>query len=564
MILESPSLETLRAFGADVCIIGSGPAGTVTGLALVDSKCRVLLLESGGRRSEPDFVDLARAENLAPGSHFEPHTAVARQLGGTSNLWAGRCLPFDPVDFGARPWLDLPGWPLSEADLAPYLERALEYLGAGPPVFRETLSGIDADPAFGFEALERWTNVPQIQRLHRAALEARGDLLVALRSTATGFRYDAAGRITDVEVHVEGEGRGLVPAARVVLAAGGNESTRLLLLEQRRRPALFGGPEGPLGRFYMGHLSGEIADIVFASRALHDGLDYHVDAHGTYVRRRLVPSEAVQRSAGLSNVAFWPVVPKVSNPAHRSGPLSAVFLALSFGPLGRRLIAEPVRLKHVGAPPYRRLAHARNVAGDLGRTLGFAPAFLWKHKVSRARLPGFFLRNPARRYGLEYHAEHLPNPESRLALGSLQDRLGQPRLRIDLRFTEADARAVVRAHAALETWLVRNGLARLAYRHADPADRHAAVLEAARDGAHQIGTIRMGYDSRTAVVDGQCRTFDVPNLFVVSTAVLPTSGQANPTLTAVQLGLRLADRLAAEPEGLQKPQPRIVDDSLIA
>ena len=32
---------------------------------------------------------------------------------------------------------------------------------------------------------------------------------------------------------------------------------------------------------------------------------------------------------------------------------------------------------------------------------------------------------------------------------------------------------------------------------------------------------------------------------MVSTAVLPTSGQANPTLTAVQLGLRLADDLAA-------------------
>ena len=46
------------------------------------------------------------------------------------------------------------------------------------------------------------------------------------------------------------------------------------------------------------------------------------------------------------------------------------------------------------------------------------------------------------------------------------------------------------------------------------------------------------------MIDGDCRAFDVPNLHVVSTAVLPTSGQANPTLTAVQLGLRLAARLA--------------------
>jgi len=43
----------------------------------------------------------------------------------------------------------------------------------------------------------------------------------------------------------------------------------------------------------------------------------------------------------------------------------------------------------------------------------------------------------------------------------------------------------------------------------------------------------------------RCQAFGTPGLFVVSTAVLPTSGQANPTLTAVQLGLRLADDLAA-------------------
>ena len=61
----------------------------------------------------------------------------------------------------------------------------------------------------------------------------------------------------------------------------------------------------------------------------------------------------------------------------------------------------------------------------------------------------------------------------------------------------------------------------------------------------------MGTDRATAVVDADCRTFDVPNLHVVSTAVLPTSGQANPTLTAVQLGLRLADHLAG-----QGPRPK--------
>ena len=544
MIAERPGPAALAAFGADVVVIGSGPVGTITALALADRGLRVLVLESGGPAPEPAADDLAVAECLTPDAHFAPETAVARRLGGTSNLWAGRCVPFDPIDFAARPWLGLDAWPIGADDLAPFLAPALAALGAGEAVLTAPVPGVAADPAFRSDTLERWTNQPRIHRLHGRALAGRPDLLVALRTTVTGFRTGPGGAIAGVEV-ATGEGRGEVPASRVVLAAGGNASTRLLLLEQARDPALFGGRDGPLGRFYMGHLSGQIADVVFGSRALHDALDYHVDAHGSYVRRRLVPAEATQGEERLSNVAFWPVVPSIANPAHRSGPLSAVFLALSVAPLGRRLIAEPVRLKHVGPPPYRRGTHLANVLRDLPRTLGFAPAFLWRNRVAKMRLPGFFLTNRAGRYGLEYHAEQLPNPESRLTLSDTsRDALGQPRLRIALRFTQADAAAVLRAHAALDGWLTRNRLATLDYYREGP-ERAAEVLEHARDGAHQVGTIRMGARAGEAVVDARLRAFGTPGLFVASTAVLPTSGQANPTLTAVQLGLRLADDIAA-------------------
>jgi choline dehydrogenase-like flavoprotein len=546
MISDAPDFAALSGFGAEVCVIGGGPVGIVTALDLARRGRRVLLLESGGMAPRAEAQALSQAENLDPASHHAPEITVARRLGGASNLWGGRCLPFDPVDFAERPWLgDLPAWPIGPDALEPWLAPACGWLAAGAAVFAEALPGVEADDGFGFESLERWSNRPRIQRLHAAALAALPNLMVALGTTALGFE-DApggSGRVAAVEAHVEGHGRGRIPVATVVLAAGGNESTRLLLAAQARNPGRFGGPDGPLGRTYMGHVNGTIADVVLDSRALHDGLDFHVDGHGSYVRRRLVPSAATQAAARLTNVAFWPVVPEIADPVHRSGPLSAVFLALSAGPLGRRLIAEPIRLKHVGLPPYRRGAHLANVIRDAPRTLGFAPAFLWRNRVARMRLPGFFLRNPARRYGLEYHAEHLPHPGSRLTLSETVDRLGLPRLRIRLAFAEADAAAVLRAHDALGDWLVRNRLGRIEHR-APEAARVAAVLAEAKHGNHQVGTVRMGSDRRSAVVDGDCRVFDAANLYVVSTAVLPTSGQANPTLTAVQLGLRLAARLA--------------------
>ena len=92
--------------------------------------------------------------------------------------------------------------------------------------------------------------------------------------------------------------------------------------------------------------------------------------------------------------------------------------------------------------------------------------------------------------------------------------------RVVPRFGPDDAASVVRS---LEARLTRNRLAKHEFYQADPEARRAAVLANARDGAHQVGTIRMARESGQGVVDGRCRVFGTPGFHVVSTAVLPTS-----------------------------------------
>lgn len=46
-------------------------------------------------------------------------------------------------------------------------------------------------------------------------------------------------------------------------------------------------------------------------------------------------------------------------------------------------------------------------------------------------------------------------------------------------------------------------------------------------------------------LDADARVHGVGNLFVAGSSVFPTGGCSNPTLTAVALTLRLADRLRA-------------------
>lgn len=550
MLLDRPRLAELQALDVDLTIIGGGPVGLVTALAAREAGARVLVLESGGMDRDPAIQSQSDDTIDTPGTHHAGPLTTARRLGGAGHLWGGRCVPFDPIDFKGRPWLEgcTDDWPITATDLDPYLAQALDYLGAGDPVLEDPLPAplhthLDTDPTFAAHRLERWTADPRIERRHMAQLRADPGLYVALGCSVCSAKR-TGDQITDLGIWTEAEGSiGLLPVGQVILAAGGMASTRFLLAVQAENPALFGGPQGPLGRFYMGHVNGQIADITFEDAALQDAFCYYTDTKGSYVRRRITPSDQTQQDHQLSNVAFWPVVPEISDARHRSGPLSAVFLGLSMPWLGPRLIAQAIRLKHIGPPPYRRLPHLRNLLTDPLGTLGFVPSFIWQRYGARTRVPGFFLRNPGQRYGLEFHAEHLPNADSRITLDpARRDRTGLPHAQVDFRFVQADADPILRAHQALDDWLQRLKLGRLNYRYGSDVPAKG-IFEEAKHGNHQIGTLRMGRDASDGVVDHRGRCFDLHNLHVASTAILPTSSQANPTLAAVQLALRTVAHL---------------------
>jgi choline dehydrogenase-like flavoprotein len=61
--------------------------------------------------------------------------------------------------------------------------------------------------------------------------------------------------------------------------------------------------------------------------------------------------------------------------------------------------------------------------------------------------------------------------------------------------------------------------------------------------AHQCGTCRFGVDPQTSVLDLNCRTHEVANLYVVDGAFFPSSAAVNPTLTIIANALRVGDHL---------------------
>jgi hypothetical protein len=60
---------------------------------------------------------------------------------------------------------------------------------------------------------------------------------------------------------------------------------------------------------------------------------------------------------------------------------------------------------------------------------------------------------------------------------------------------------------------------------------------------HQNGTCRFGPDAKTSVLDLDCRTHDIGNLYVVDGSFFPSCGAVNPSLTIIANALRVGDQL---------------------
>ena len=523
---------------ADVVVVGAGPVGLKCALDLADSGLDVLLVESGTAGRDAGAQALSGAEIANMGSHAPMDLAVQRGFGGTSALWGGRAVPFDRQDFETRAAAPGAAWPISAGDVAPWYESACRFLDCGPAVFEAPLPGVPEMNGLTATHLERWCARNDMGAVHGARVAAHPKIRLALGATVTRIAAEAAsGAVSGLTVAMGGQTT-RVTARAYVVAAGGVETARLMLASRNEAAPELGGPA--LGRFYMGHAFGSIADIQFLRPGDDRAFTFFKDGSGRYVRRRLTLSAEVQRELGLPNVAAWPDLPELYDPAHKSAILSLAYLALKTPVLGPRLMSEAIRLRKIG-PGGRTGAHIWNVIKGAPGAAWFAAKFL-SARYAKVRLPGFFVLNAAHRYALHYHAEHVPDADSRVTLGGTRDALGMPRAAIDLRFGPADAAGIVASHDAMDARMQAAGYAKLIHAHV-PDARAAAVLAQASDGFHQIGTARMGANPATSVVDADARVHGMANLFVAGSAVLPSSGQANPTLLAVALAGRLAKHL---------------------
>lgn len=453
-----------------------------------------MILESGTTLeqmgSDPRYALLGEL-SVPEGSGIPYQTTGSRlvAVGGTSNLWTGRCSRLHPVDF--QPNAYSPGWPISYAELAGYLSRAEETLrvrGGALSSYHAPRSGplplpADLDISGLKERMARIgltiddSPTSTSPTVSGEPVRAARDLLpsyLALPNAAlisgsavTNFTVRADGRITSAEVTNLDRESTLIDARAFIVACGGIGSPHLLLSAKSERwPNGIGNDYDQVGRYFTEH-----PNLTFRGMIPHT-----IDT--------LSPMYELGRSHQYYD-------------EFKASGLGSILIVVSQSWVYRDDISSA----------------DRSVAERIGGVIG---------RLSQAEL----------RIGVTM--EMLPSPDNRVTLSnSAVDARGTPAAEIRLAFAAEDRRTMSE---------IRN-LVNDIYAKLDGTDITETGLSWSH---HHIGTCRMGSNAANSVVDRDLKVHGTQNLYVASSAVFPAGGAAHPTLTIAALSHRLAEKIEVE------------------
>ena len=476
----------------DVCIIGSGPAGTILGTELVKKGIRTLMLESGGsvlRWVVDNRLKQLAAYQVTGNSQYPLKHSRARAVGGTSNFWTGRCTRFHPSDFAPHPYTptDNP-WPITYDDLDPYYEKAeasLRARGGQPSRYapprrhplplpsKTNINGLksilskadivlDDSPTATPSKSIRFFRVQK--EILPGFLDSPNGILVS-GVDVTRLHTNENRQVTGAEIMLQNGEKKMARARVFVVCCGGIESPRLLLFSRNEHfPTGIGNSSDMVGRFFNEHPA-----VNFYAKIGH-------------TKSTLLPTNKIGRShqfyddfrkEGLGSVLFvfrqaW-VLP------HHNMPL--------------KLANIPKNLM--------------SIVGRLKKATLYAGATIEMELSSTNRV---------------------------VLSKDKFDCFGNPIAHLEFNFTEKDLRTLEGCRTYIRDF----------FRKIGTDDYFEAQISWSR---HHQGTCRMGTNPNASVVNENLKVHDAANLYVCGSEVFVTGGAMQPCLTISALAHRLSDHL---------------------
>lgn len=512
-----------------IVIIGSGAGGGTLANELSQKGVnKIVMLEAGKQHSLEEvnndefemFVKLSWLDKrFTKGAWSVTKTGpglpcwIGKGVGGSTNLWAGVALRFQPHEFkirttyGAVPGANLLDWPISYSDLAPFYDRAEKKMGVsgaksgiGTPElprsngFLLAAAGarkVGYKDIFHSMAINSKTNNPDApgrpscrqigfcmagckigakwSTLYTEIPSALATGRVELRTDSMVLRieHDATGKVTGV-IYADKAGKQQLQKARIVCVAGNSiESPRLLLNSHSSMfPQGLANSSGQVGRNYMAHATA-----------------------GMYA----IHNKPVHMERG-------PSVTGLIGDEARNDPTRGFFGGYY------------IEVLQLGLP--------------------FTGAFIkppagWGREIATA------MEKYAHMNSVWTCGEQLPMEGNRITLHPTEkDQHGMPASIVSNSDHENDA--MLRLHS-IGAWRKIN----------EAMGSSRPVLEMPTwSSSHNMGTNRQSANARDGVCNQWGQTHDVKNLFISDGSQFTASAACNPTLTIVALAIRQAEYIA--------------------
>ncbi|MHB8502170.1 MAG: GMC family oxidoreductase [Candidatus Acidiferrales bacterium] len=550
----------------DVCVIGSGAGGGTAAKILTEGGLSVALLEAGPQvYPEKDFKMLmwpyelphrgagvgGRAEEnfgefLAPNGAWniegEPYTSApgsnfqwfrSRIVGGRTNHWGRIALRFAPIDFrsGTRDGIG-DDWPISYDDLAPYYDKVESYIG----VFgtRENVSSAP-DGVFLPPPVPRCTDLIVKKACDKLNITCIPSRLAILTRSVNGR----------LPCHYCGQcGRGCVTAS--------NFSSSQVMIPPAMKTGKLTMITGAMAREVILGKDGKAEGVSYIDKATR--AERRVNARAIVVAasacesaRLLLNSKSPQFPDGLANSSGavgryltdsvgsdgWGIIPRLEKmPPHNHDGVGGMHMYIPWWKFDRKN-AFP-RGYHIEFGGGRDMPGI----GEFGDLLHEEEGY------------GLTLKRRAREtygigIGLSGRGEMIPNPDTYCEIDpSVVDKWGIPVLRFHFKWSDYELR---QAQDMQETFRAIIEAAGGEYK--TKTSIHGQYPFGITEGGkiiHEVGTVRMGADPKTSVLNGFCQAHDVKNLFVTDGAPLVTNPDKNPTLTIMALAWRASEHLLDE------------------
>lgn len=511
--------------GADICIVGAGAAGGVLAYELSKAGFKVVVIEAGPFwNPQTDFASdelsmqslawndtrlVAGSDPLSMG-----HNNSGRGVGGGTVHFTGVFYRFHESDFRVKT-LDgvADDWPITYKDLEPYYDKIEKDIAVSGP--RHFPWGPFQGP-YPYPEREPISANSQVFREGCEKLGIRSAVApLAILSAPFDGRPPCINRGFC--------NQGCMPNAKF--------STLI-----QHIPKAIGHGAEVLSDCMVTQVvvdeSGRVEGVTF----VHDGKEYFQRAKVTIIS------------------AFCIETPRLL--LHSACPQFPDGLANSSGMVGKELMThtghdiyakfhDEIRL-YKGTPvlavsqEFYETDKSRDfVRGYTFNAHGARPLGLVKNLVSKAGVWGQKLHDIMRDYNffaqITMVGEVLPNKNNSVTLSDEKDEYGMPRPVVTFSYGENDNKLIAHGVQKANEILTAAG------------GQPAFVTP---DTGHLMGTCRMGKDPSTSVVDGFCRSHDIPNLYICSAAAFVTGGGCNPTETVMALAARTADHIINEAKKL--------------